>query len=171
MPLVGRRPRLHERRARRLGRRARWSTSRTSPSLDGKAFHLTDPRPQRVDELINELAGAAHAPRFAVSIDKRLIDPLPKWPLALAAALPPCQQASNLALRELGIPREVLGHMELVPRFDTHEAARALAGSPLEQPPPLHDYAARLWDYWEREMEPDVGRGRTLQGGPERHAT
>ena len=26
------------------------------PDLDGRAFHLTDPRPQRVDELINELA-------------------------------------------------------------------------------------------------------------------
>jgi thioester reductase-like protein len=133
------------------------------PDLDGQAFHLTDPRPQRVDDMINELAVAAHAPRFAVSIDKRLIDPLPKWPLALAGALPPFKQVTNVALRELGIPKEVLGHMELVPRFDTHEAAKALAGSPLEQPPALHDYVARLWDYWEREMEPDVGRGRTLK--------
>ena len=133
------------------------------PDLDGRAFHLTDPRPQRVDDMINELAEAAHAPRFAVSIDKRLTDPLPKWPLALAGALPPFKQVTNLALRELGIPREVIAHMELVPRFDTHEAAKALAGSSLEQPPPLSDYVARLWDYWEREMEPDVGRGRTLR--------
>jgi len=133
------------------------------PDLDGRAFHLTDPRPQRVDDMINELAVAAHAPRFAVSIDKRLTDPLPKWPLALAGALPPFKQVTNLALRELGIPREVLAHMELVPRFDTHETAKALAGSSLETPPPLHDYVARLWDYWEREMEPDVGRGRSLK--------
>src|SRR5271166_445974 len=133
------------------------------PGLDGRAFHLTDPRPQRVDELINELASAAHAPRFAVSIDKRLVDPLPKWPLALAVQLPPWRQLRGLALRQLGIPGEVLAHIELVPRFDTREAARALAGSPLEQPPPLHDYAARLWDYWEREMDPDLGRGRTLR--------
>ena len=133
------------------------------PDLDGRAFHLTDPRPQRVDDMINELAVAAHAPRFAVSIDKRLTDPLPRWPLALAGALPPFKQVSNLALRELGIPREVIGHMELVPRFDTHQAAKALAGSSLEQPPALHDYVARLWDYWEREMEPDVGRGRSLK--------
>src|ERR1700693_1845669 len=42
------------------------------PDLDGHAFHLTDPRPQRVDELFNEFAAAAHAPRFAVSVDKRL---------------------------------------------------------------------------------------------------
>ncbi len=133
------------------------------PDLDGKAFHLTDPRPQRVDELINELASAAHAPRFAVTIDKRLTDPLPRWPLALAAQLPPLRQMRKLALRELGIPEQVLAHMELVPSFDTREARRALAGSPLEQPPPLNDYLSRLWDYWEREMDPDLRRGRTLK--------
>ena len=133
------------------------------PGLDGRAFHLTDPRRQRVDELINELATAAHAPRVAMSIDKRLTDPLPRWPLQLALALPPWRQAKNLALRELGIPREVLRHMELVPRFDTREASRALAGSPLAEPPPLRDYAARLWDYWEREMDAGAARGRTLK--------
>jgi thioester reductase-like protein len=133
------------------------------PGLGGKAFHLTDPRPQRVDELINELATAAHAPRFAVSIDKRLTDPLPKWPLTLAAQLPPWRQLRKLGLRELGIPEQVVSHMELVPRFDTREATSALAGSPLEQPPPLHEYASRLWDYWEREMDPDLRRGRTLK--------
>jgi NAD(P)-dependent dehydrogenase (short-subunit alcohol dehydrogenase family) len=133
------------------------------PDLDGKAFHLTDPRRQRVDDLINELAAAAHAPRFAVSIDKRLTDPLPKWPLVLALDLPPWRQLRKLALRRLGIPEEVLAHMELVPRFDTRETAAALAGTALEQPPPLHDYASKLWDYWEREMDPGLARGRTLR--------
>ena len=133
------------------------------PGLDGRAFHLTDPRPQRVDELLNELATAAHAPRFAVSIDKRLVDPLPKWPLQLASALPPFRQVRKLALRELGIPAEVLSHMELVPRFDTRETAAALSGSPLEQPPPLGEYVGRLWEYWEREMDTDLGRGRSLK--------
>ncbi len=131
--------------------------------LDGRAFHLTDPRPQRVDELINELAGIAHAPRFALSIDKRLTDPLPKWPLKLALALPPLRQARTLALRDLGIPPEVLAHMELVPRFDTRDAERALAGSPLEQPPAMQDYLPRLWDYWERDMDNQLRRGATLR--------
>ncbi len=133
------------------------------PDLDGRAFHLTDPRSQRVDSLINEFATAAHAPRFALSIDKRLTDPLPRWPLALAGALPPWRQLRNLTLRELGIPQEVVGHVELVPRFDRSEAARALAGTVLEQPPPLPEYAKRLWDYWEREMDPHLRRGRTLK--------
>ncbi len=133
------------------------------PDLDGRAFHLTDPRPQRVDELINELAGVAHAPRFAASIDKRLIDPLPKWPLKLALALPPLRQARSIVLRDLGIPQEVLAHVELVPRFDTREATRTLAGTALEQPPALRDYAERLWDYWEREMDNQLRRGATLK--------
>jgi thioester reductase-like protein len=133
------------------------------PDVDGRAFHLTDPRPQRVAELINELAVVAHAPRFAVSVDKRLLQPLPRWPLKLALALPPWRQARSLALRELGIPEQVLGHVELVPRFDSRQAQGALAGSPLEQPPPLNDYVARLWDYWDREMDPDLRRGGTLK--------
>ena len=131
--------------------------------LDGKAFHLTDPRRQRVDELINSFATAAHAPRIAFSVDKRLTDPLPKWPLALALDLPPWRQLRKLALRDLGIPEEVLAHMELKPRFDTRESGRALAGTALERPPALSDYAGRLWDYWERDMEPRVGAKRTLR--------
>jgi NAD(P)-dependent dehydrogenase (short-subunit alcohol dehydrogenase family) len=131
--------------------------------LDGRAFHLTDPRTQRVDELINELAAAAHAPRFAVSVPKGILDPLPKWPLKLGLALPPLRQVRKLALRELGIPEEVLAHMELVPRFDTYETTRALAGTSLEQPPALHDYVGRLWDYWERDMDTQLRRGATLR--------
>ncbi|HXA54212.1 MAG TPA: SDR family oxidoreductase [Solirubrobacteraceae bacterium] len=131
--------------------------------LDGQAFHLTDPRGQRVDELINELASAAHAPRFAVSLDKRLTRAIPTWPLKLTLELPPWRQLRAIALRELGIPEEVLAHMELVPRFDTRATQLALAGSGCEQPPALHTYAQRLWDYWEREMDPDISKDRTLQ--------
>ncbi len=132
------------------------------PDLDGYAFHLTDPQPVRVDELFNEFAAAAHAPRFAVSVDKRLTDPLPTWPLSLLMRVPPLRAARRLGLRELGIPQEVLGHMELKPRFDTRRAEGALKGSALEQPPSLHEYAPRLWDYWEREMD-DLAKGSTLK--------
>jgi NAD(P)-dependent dehydrogenase (short-subunit alcohol dehydrogenase family) len=113
--------------------------------------------------VINDLAVAAHAPRFQLTVDKRLTDALPKWPLQLALALPPWHQVKSLVLRDLGIPEEVLAHIELVPRFDTHDAQLALAGSPLEQPPPVRDYAGRLWDYWERRMDPDLSKRKTLQ--------
>jgi NAD(P)-dependent dehydrogenase (short-subunit alcohol dehydrogenase family) len=76
--------------------------------------------------------------------------------------VPPLRQARRLALHELGIPEEVLAHIELVPTFDTHETERALKGSALEAPPPLAEYADRLWDYWEREMD-DLAKGGTLK--------
>jgi NAD(P)-dependent dehydrogenase (short-subunit alcohol dehydrogenase family) len=132
------------------------------PGLDGRAFHLTYPRSQRVDELVNELAAAAHAPRFAVSIDRRVLDAVPTAPLSLLMRVPPLRQAKRLTLRELGIPEEVLEHVNLVPTFDTRQAQRALAGSAFERPPALREYAVHLWDYWEREMDPSISRGRTL---------
>jgi NAD(P)-dependent dehydrogenase (short-subunit alcohol dehydrogenase family) len=132
------------------------------PDLDGRAFHLACPRSQRVDRVMNDLASAAHAPRFAVSIDKRLLDAMPTAPLSLLMRVPPLRQARRLTLRELGIPEEVLEHINLVPTFDTRQAQRALAGSKFERPPALREYAVHLWDYWEREMDPDLSRGRTL---------
>lgn len=132
--------------------------------LDGKAFHLTDPRSLRVDRMFNLLAEAAHAPRFAISLDRRMTKALPMMmPLSLLGRLPLVNQARKLTLHELGIPEQVLGHIDLVPEFDTRETAAALAGSRYEAPPPFESYVTRLWDYWEREMDPDIDRGRTLR--------
>jgi NAD(P)-dependent dehydrogenase (short-subunit alcohol dehydrogenase family) len=133
------------------------------PRLDGRAFHLCDPESVRIDKFFNDLADAAHAPHFAVSVDKRLLDLVPTAPLSLLFKLPALQQAQRLTLRQLGIPQEVLGHMNLVPSFDTRETRRALAGTPFEHPPALADYVARLWDYWERELEPNTTSTRTLR--------
>jgi NAD(P)-dependent dehydrogenase (short-subunit alcohol dehydrogenase family) len=132
------------------------------PGLDGKAFHLTYPRSQRVDAVMNDLAAAAHAPRFALSVDKRVLNLVPSTPFSMLLKLPPLRQARGLTLRELGIPSQVLEHVDLVPSFDTTQAARALAGSPYEHVPALREYAVQLWDYWEREMDPSISRGRTL---------
>ena len=132
------------------------------PNLDGRAFHLTYPGGQRVDEVMNDIASAANAPRFAVSIDKRVLDIVPTSPLSLLMRIPPLRQARRLTLRELGIPKEVLEHIDLVPTFNTRQAERALAGSDFEHPPALREYAVKLWDYWEREMDPSISRGRTL---------
>ncbi len=132
------------------------------PHLDGRAFHLTYPGGQRVDEAMNDIASAANAPRFAVSVDKRVLDVVPTAPLSLLMRIPPLRQVRRLTLRELGIPKEVLEHIELVPTFNTRQAERALAGSDFEHPPALREYAVQLWDYWEREMDPSISRGRTL---------
>jgi thioester reductase-like protein len=132
------------------------------PDLDGKTFHLTYPRSQRVDAVMNDFAAAAHAPRFAVSVDKRILNAIPTAPLSLLMRVPPLRQARRLTLRELGIPDEVLEHVNLIPAFDTRNTQKALAGSEYEHVPALREYAVHLWDYWEREMDPSISRGRTL---------
>lgn len=132
------------------------------PGLDSRAFHLTYPRSQRIDEVVNDLAAAAHAPRFALNIDRRALDLLPTRGLSLLMRTPPLRQMGRATLHELGVPEEVLGHIDLVPTFDMRETQRVLAGTGLERPPALREYAVALWDYWEREMEPTVTRNRTL---------
>jgi NAD(P)-dependent dehydrogenase (short-subunit alcohol dehydrogenase family) len=131
--------------------------------LDGRAFHLVDPRGQRVESVINGFAAAAHGPRFAVSVDKRVTDVLPTGPLSLLMRMPPLQQIRRLALRELGIPQEVLANMTLVPEFDSRQTRRVLEGSGFERPPVLADYIPALWDYWEHEMDTTVRQGRSLR--------
>ena len=47
--------------------------------LDGQAFHLADPKPQRSGDALNTFARAGHAPQIGrCAIDKRVTDVLPK---------------------------------------------------------------------------------------------
>jgi hypothetical protein len=48
-------------------------------------------------------------------------------------------------------------------RFDCRETVTALKGSGVECPN-LKDYAWRLWDYWERHLDPDLHIDRSLRG-------
>ena len=131
--------------------------------LDGRAFHLVDPSGQRVDAVMNGFAAAAHGPRFAVNVDRRLLEAVPTGPLSLLMRVPPIQQVRQLALRELGIPEEIIENITLVPEFDTRQTRRLLEGTDLERPPALADYIPTLWEYWEHEMDTKVRHGRTLR--------
>jgi short-subunit dehydrogenase len=133
------------------------------PGLDGQAFHLVDPRPQRVGDVLNTFARAAHAPQMVMRVDKRLTDMLPKGVLSYAMKLPALKEVRRSLLADIGIPDTVLEHMALVPRLDGRDAQRALRASGIEVPP-LESYADRLWDYWERNLDPDLFRDRSFAG-------
>ncbi len=130
---------------------------------DGQAFHLVDPKGQRAGEVINLFAGAAHAPKMALRIDKRMTDMLPKGVLSMVMQLPTLKDIRKTVLADLGIPDEVIGHMGLVPRFDARDTLRALEDSEIELPE-LSDYAWRLWDYWERNLDPDLFKDSSFEG-------
>jgi NAD(P)-dependent dehydrogenase (short-subunit alcohol dehydrogenase family) len=130
---------------------------------DGRAFHLVNPRPQRAGDVLNTFARAGHAPQMVVRVDKRMTDMLPKGVLSYAMKLPALKDVRRTLLADLGIPDEVLGNMALVPRFDGRDTQRALAGTGIEVPP-LQSYATKLWDYWERNLDPDLYKDRSFEG-------
>jgi thioester reductase-like protein len=131
------------------------------PAMNFQAFHLTNPKAMRVGESLNAFAGAAHAPKLAIRVDKRLTDALPKGTLSMLMKLPQLRDIRRTVLADLGIPEEVVEHMALKPRFDTRDTERALAGSGIEVPE-LDTYAHKLWDYWERNLDPDLYKDRTF---------
>ncbi|MHB8492106.1 MAG: SDR family oxidoreductase, partial [Solirubrobacteraceae bacterium] len=133
------------------------------PGLDETAFHLADPKGQRVGDVMNQVAAVAHAPRVALSIDRRVVQAIPTSPLSLLFRFPPLHQARKLTLHELGIPEQVFANMNLVPTIETRQTRHALASSGLERPPALEEYLPRLWEYWEKEMDRAPRHSRTLR--------
>jgi NAD(P)-dependent dehydrogenase (short-subunit alcohol dehydrogenase family) len=133
------------------------------PDLDGQAFHLMAPKSQRSGEVLNTFAKAAHAPHLAMRVDKRLTDALPKGVVSLMMNLPALKNVRREILADLGLPEEVLGHVGFTAQFDTRDTERALRGSGIEVPP-LEGYADKIWDYWERNLDPDLFKDRSFEG-------
>jgi NAD(P)-dependent dehydrogenase (short-subunit alcohol dehydrogenase family) len=131
------------------------------PGLDRRAFQLANPEPQRSGDVINIFAAAAHAPQISLSIDSRLLG-APKRAVGILTALPGAKGVRRAILAEFGIPDEILGYIGLTAQFDTHGAERALEGSGIAVPP-LESYAAKLWDYWERNLDPDLSKDHSLE--------
>jgi len=129
--------------------------------LDYRAFSLTDPEPMTVGQMANAFAKAAKAPQFAMNVDTKVLDSIPKPVKTIAARLPGAKQVVDLALAELGIPREVLHYVDYPTIFDSTATQEALRGSGISVPP-LSSYAQTLWEYWERTYSPDRRKDKAL---------
>jgi NAD(P)-dependent dehydrogenase (short-subunit alcohol dehydrogenase family) len=130
--------------------------------LDGRAFHLTDPNPKTAGEVIDIFARAAHAPQSSLRLPAGVVDLAAPFVKA-AAAVPPGDVVTERVLRDFGVPRSVLTYVNYPTKFDSRGAQAALAGTDIRVPP-LEGYADRLWDYWERHLDPDLFEDRTLVG-------
>ncbi len=133
------------------------------PGLDGRAFHLAAPKAQRSGDVINTFARAAHAPQLTLRIDTRMLQALPKGTLSMLMALPAARGVRRALLADFGIPEEVLGYVGLTAQFDTRDTERALEGTGISVPP-LDTYADKLWDFWARNLDPDLFKDRSFEG-------
>ena len=131
--------------------------------LDGKCFHLTDPDPHRIGEVLNIFARAAHAPQMTMRVNARMFGFIPAPILYGIGSLAPIKRMIRAVLKDLGIPKDVFQFVNWPTRYDSREATKALKGSGVAVPQ-LDTYAANLWDYWERHLDPDLFIDRSLSG-------
>ncbi len=130
---------------------------------DGKAFSLTDPNPKSAGQVINMFARAGHAPQMGLRLDPKMFGMVPPQVRSGLMMLPPVKRIRNTVLGDLGIPDSVLTYVNYPTSFDSRNTKEALEGSGIEVPP-LETYADKLWDYWERNLDPDLFKDRSLAG-------
>lgn len=133
------------------------------PRLDRRAFHLTEPKPKRIGEVLNLFAEAAHAPKMTMRIDARMFSFVPTSVRSALSMIPPVRRITKQVLKDFGLPPDILKFVNYPTRFDNRDAEKALEGSGIKVPN-LDDYAWRLWDYWERHLDPDLFIDRSLRG-------
>ena len=131
--------------------------------VDGKAFSLTDPTPLNAGQVIDTFARAAHAPQSSVRLPAGAVEALQPLVQLGVSAMPLGDAVTDRVLADFGIPKSVLIYVNYPTHFDSRRTQEALAGTDISVPP-LEAYAGKLWDYWERHLDPDLFRDRTLMG-------
>ena len=131
--------------------------------VHGNTFHLTDPNPRTRGQVLNSFAKAAHAPQMTARLDPKMKGLIPKPARQVVRQIPAIRRIRRNFLTENGIPESVMDTGDFRADFDSRETQSALQGTGIAVPP-LETYAYRLWDYWERNLDPALFRDHSLSG-------
>jgi NAD(P)-dependent dehydrogenase (short-subunit alcohol dehydrogenase family) len=123
------------------------------PGLDGQTFHLVDPTPSSFGDTLNTFCRAAHAPQFTLRIDSRAGALLPGDLAGMLQSWKVFQTVKKQVLEGVSVPEAALSYASNRTRFTCRNAEAALDGSGIEVPP-LESYAWKVWDYYERHLDP-----------------
>jgi len=137
--------------------------SHSKAAVKGACFHLVDPVGYRVGDVLDIFSKAAHAPKMNLFINAALLGFIPKSVKKGMMALAPVRRVRNAVMKDLGLPEDIMNFINYPTRFDCRDTLAALKGTGIECPK-LDDYAWRLWDYWERHLDPDLLIDRSLRG-------
>lgn len=132
-------------------------------NYDGSCFHLTDPEHYSMGNLINIFAEAGHTPQFSMRLDTRMFGFIPRVVRETIAGLAPIKRIVKTVYDDMGLPESVSLFINYPTRYDNRDTERALAGSGISTPS-LRDYAPVVWDYWERNLDPDLFVDHSLEG-------
>ncbi len=130
---------------------------------DGGCFHIVDTEHHSTGQMMNIFAEAAHAPKFSVRFDPKIFNFMPATLVDLLAKLPPVKRLKAAVFERIGMPESASILTKYATKYDSRHTRRLLEGSGIT-PPRLASYAPRIWDYWERNLDPDLFVDRTLEG-------
>jgi len=128
-----------------------------------QCYHLVDPVGYRVGDVLDIFSKAAHAPKMNIFVNAALLGFIPRSVTKTLMALAPVRRVRNAIMKDLSLPEDMLTFINYPTRFDCRDSLAMLKGSGVECPN-LKDYAWRLWDYWERHLDPDLHIDRSLRG-------
>jgi NAD(P)-dependent dehydrogenase (short-subunit alcohol dehydrogenase family) len=131
--------------------------------IDKRCYHLVDPEGYRVGDVLDIFSKAAHAPKMNLFVNAALLGFIPRSVTKGLMALAPVRRVRQAIMKDLGLPEDMLTFVNYPTRFDCRDTLAALKGSGVVCPN-LKDYAWRLWDYWERHLDPDLHIDRSLRG-------
>src|SRR5208337_4831216 len=94
--------------------------------LDGRTFHLMDPDPLHVGDMLNALARAAHAPALTVRVNANLFGLAPAALTRGLMALTPFKRMRKMMMKELRLPDDVLMFINYPTRLDSRETHKLL---------------------------------------------
>ncbi len=137
--------------------------SHSKADLAGKAFHLVDPMGYRIGDVLDIFSRAAHAPKMNLFVNAALLGFIPKSVKKSLMALAPVRRIRAAVMKDLALPEDIFTFLNWPTRYDRRDLDAALKGSGIACPN-LKDYAWRLWDYWERNLDPDLFIDRSLRG-------
>ncbi|MFI4891282.1 MAG: SDR family oxidoreductase [Steroidobacterales bacterium] len=132
-----------------------------APGMDGQCFHLTDPQDHRVGDVLNLFARAAHAPTMALRLEPGMWASLAHVGAPVSALQPSAQRVAAQLCDDFRIPRSLIGLLDHPTIFDATQAQALLAPAGIRVPA-LDSYAWRLWDYWERCLDPGLHTANSL---------
>ena len=131
--------------------------------ISSRCYHLVDPVGYRVGDVLDIFSKAAHAPKMNLFFNAALLGFIPRSVTKGLMALAPVRRVRNAIMSDLGLPEDMLTFVNYPTRFDCRSTLAALKGTGVACPN-LKDYAWRLWDYWERHLDPDLHIDRSLRG-------
>ena len=112
--------------------------------FDQRAFHIVDPKPRTVVQVLDRFSRAAGGPRFMQM-------PMPSGPRS--AFVSTAKIPAAVVLERIGLPGAISDYLNWTTRYDTKNTDEALADSTITLPT-LGMYAQKLWDFWSRRLDP-----------------